>query len=822
MNRQLASLLLIGTTIAVALSACSSSRPEPQLSELSLATAGYLQLQEQIHGRDFSSLRGRRIVIDPGHGGYYRGAIGPNGLTEAEVNLGVSLHLRGLLEWAGAEVWLTRTADTDFLTLSDSTLASDLAMRVSMSDSLQPDVFISVHHNSTASLDRTINETQTYYPLADDGASLDLARSIHRHLVLNLGIEPASILPGNFHVLRNATVPAVLGEPAMISHPVMAKRLSLAASQRLEAEAYFLGLLDYFSAGLPAWSGARRDTIRFGGKTAAQLLTWYFLPDGNRPSSTADAVAEASPGPDPSQTRLTLDGKPLNPALSPDARQVTWSIPANLSLQPHLLALHGRNLAGRATPPRLTLLLPMAGPVPVLEVNQVDGSPRAAVLWRGAGGGPLPSGLLRLGDDFTTHIGPAESSASWTPSQTANVQATFTPDGSSQAIPVPLTFKLRAASEQWRLPSQDEHAFVTQTGWRARFGGSSELPFLVVAENERIWFESNGVQPLIDPAPELTNLPRTVTRGAATWPVTEILPGLVGKIIVLDPTGGGIVSDGTGPLGLRGADLNLLVAQHAANLLRGAGATVHLTRNDATLVPAVEKVRFASQVGADFFLTIGRHGAAGSRTALHHPGSPTGRLWAEAAKQASFLLPEPQGGVADTCSVGPSSDYLLRHTACPALNWTFDPPQTAKVEMLQLQPGWARAEARAVLLSIAAISGHPDVFSQLIDIPRALATIASIGGHAPNTVEWVMLDGNLMWSPLPTNQTFTSADHSVELEAEQKLSGGPGLPALGQQHVLEVHTADQWQVWLLIKNEELWRPLLMLASNDRPSSRARP
>ena len=35
--------------------------------------------------------RGRRIALDPGHGGFFRGALGVNGLTEAEVNLGVAL-----------------------------------------------------------------------------------------------------------------------------------------------------------------------------------------------------------------------------------------------------------------------------------------------------------------------------------------------------------------------------------------------------------------------------------------------------------------------------------------------------------------------------------------------------------------------------------------------------------------------------------------------------------------------------------------------------------------------------------------------------------
>ena len=53
-----------------------------------------------------------------------------------------------------------------------------------------------------------------------------------------------------------------------------------------------------------------------------------------------------------------------------------------------------------------------------------------------------------------------------------------------------------------------------------------------------------------------------------------VLPELIGKTIVLDPTGGGSETDGTGPLGTRGADLNLRLAERAASLLRGAGAEV--------------------------------------------------------------------------------------------------------------------------------------------------------------------------------------------------------------------------------------------------------
>jgi len=58
---------------------------------------GQFLLREVPPEIDISALKGKKIVIDPGHGGSYAGAVGPNNLREADVNLGVGLHLWGML-----------------------------------------------------------------------------------------------------------------------------------------------------------------------------------------------------------------------------------------------------------------------------------------------------------------------------------------------------------------------------------------------------------------------------------------------------------------------------------------------------------------------------------------------------------------------------------------------------------------------------------------------------------------------------------------------------------------------------------------------------
>src|SRR5438874_3231012 len=154
----------------------------PQASPAPIARPypGYDQRVDSLESVDPDAVRDRRIAIDPGHGGAYRGAIGVNGLTEAEVNLSVALELERLLVAHGAKVQMTRREDRDFRGPSDSTLRGDLGARTRIANAFAPDLFLSIHHNADPGGLHDKNETQTYYKLGDEGASLDAAASIHR------------------------------------------------------------------------------------------------------------------------------------------------------------------------------------------------------------------------------------------------------------------------------------------------------------------------------------------------------------------------------------------------------------------------------------------------------------------------------------------------------------------------------------------------------------------------------------------------------------------------------------------------------------------
>ena len=68
----------------------------PRVEPLPKSEGPRLPLYESL---DISALYGKKIVLDPGHGGTFAGAIAHNGLREADVNLATVMHLQELLKF---------------------------------------------------------------------------------------------------------------------------------------------------------------------------------------------------------------------------------------------------------------------------------------------------------------------------------------------------------------------------------------------------------------------------------------------------------------------------------------------------------------------------------------------------------------------------------------------------------------------------------------------------------------------------------------------------------------------------------------------------
>jgi N-acetylmuramoyl-L-alanine amidase len=223
-------------------------------------------------------LKINRIAIDPGHGGYDTGTMGPHGLLEKNLCLDVALRLGQLIEEniANAEVVYTRKDDRHV----------PLEERTAIANGANADLFISIHANSSES--RETRGVETYYlslagspesrKLATRENALaesslhdlpDLIKKIARNEkiaeskllavdiqnTLSQGLQLVSRREANrgvkqapFVVLTGANMPAVLSEISFVSN-ASDESLLLESSQRQRvAEGLYRGIAAYLDS----------------------------------------------------------------------------------------------------------------------------------------------------------------------------------------------------------------------------------------------------------------------------------------------------------------------------------------------------------------------------------------------------------------------------------------------------------------------------------------------------------------------------------------------------------------------------------------------
>lgn len=188
---------------------------------------------------DSLTLKGKTVVIDAGHGGKDAGAMrrlpAPKGqqgtlVMEKDVNLDVALKLAANLRAKGATVIMTRSTDV-FVSLAD---------RVTMSNGVKPDLFLSVHSN--AHKDRTFDGIETYYTHASSQCP---AERIQNAMVTGIPEKGNWVRSRGLYVTNHATVPAVLAEIGYLSNPAKLRLLNTSAYRDTVASALAQGVVDY-------------------------------------------------------------------------------------------------------------------------------------------------------------------------------------------------------------------------------------------------------------------------------------------------------------------------------------------------------------------------------------------------------------------------------------------------------------------------------------------------------------------------------------------------------------------------------------------------
>ena len=174
------------------------------------------------------------VVIDPGHGGADVGATRAN-IYEKDITLEVSKLLENYLKKQGVYTHMTRDRDKTV----------ELNERSDFSNSVNPDVFISVHVNSSVKEDIIGVETHWYHP-----QSLDFAKKVHAKIASSRNLskwetKDRGLFQSKFYVINHTNAPAILVEIGFISNPNERRELVKEKRQEEVAKAIADGIMEY-------------------------------------------------------------------------------------------------------------------------------------------------------------------------------------------------------------------------------------------------------------------------------------------------------------------------------------------------------------------------------------------------------------------------------------------------------------------------------------------------------------------------------------------------------------------------------------------------
>ncbi|MFW6030909.1 MAG: N-acetylmuramoyl-L-alanine amidase, partial [Halanaerobiales bacterium] len=178
-------------------------------------------------------ITGEFIVLDPGHGGFDPGAIGPSGLYEKEVVLEIAQLTERLLKNAGYEVIISRNED-EFLSLKE---------RVELANNLNAMVFVSIHANASNS--RYSEGIETFIGKNKIADSLPLANLLQEEMINELKRVDRGVKKENFYVIKHTNMPSALVEVSFLSNPHEESLLASNLFKEKAARAISRGILEF-------------------------------------------------------------------------------------------------------------------------------------------------------------------------------------------------------------------------------------------------------------------------------------------------------------------------------------------------------------------------------------------------------------------------------------------------------------------------------------------------------------------------------------------------------------------------------------------------
>jgi N-acetylmuramoyl-L-alanine amidase len=215
---------------------------------------------------------GSVFVIDPGHGAPDLGAVGPSGLTEAEVNIDVSSRVIEMLSAARDIDWVSGsvTPGTTYhaAAVAISTRPSDgpnggdyelgLTFRAELGNAVDATALVSIHHNTAPTTDTEGPGTSAFVSVAND-ESPRLGGLLVDEVRRSLASFEADWVGGNsslvarvdengddyYSILARSEVPAAIIEGAYISNPSEEELIKTDEFRQAYAEGVYRALVRF-------------------------------------------------------------------------------------------------------------------------------------------------------------------------------------------------------------------------------------------------------------------------------------------------------------------------------------------------------------------------------------------------------------------------------------------------------------------------------------------------------------------------------------------------------------------------------------------------
>lgn len=160
------------------------------------------------------NLMGKIIVLDAGHGGIDNGASNKY-IVEKEMNLILVKKLQKELVSRGATIYLTREDDNDLSTSTVNRKRNDLYNRAKYINDISPDMYISVHLNSTTS--SAWKGLQVFYTNKNKEND-NIASTITNYLKINISNVREIKKDNTYYMYKHITSPGILIEAGFISN----------------------------------------------------------------------------------------------------------------------------------------------------------------------------------------------------------------------------------------------------------------------------------------------------------------------------------------------------------------------------------------------------------------------------------------------------------------------------------------------------------------------------------------------------------------------------------------------------------------------------